>query len=115
MQVHPRIRQRIRQNWVAKEAEIEARRNAAVVKLNNVLGYLREANIYSKAVDVDDLIVDIELVRNEFVTFQISAENPISIRDAIAPRIGQIYDKLQKLELEHATGADAAPVSQSPN
>ncbi len=100
MQVHPRIRQRIRQNWIAKEAEIQFSRSCAVDKLNGVLDYLRGGEVYSRAIDIDSLIAEVEEVRNKFISFRIDAENPLSINDAIAPHINRILDKLNQLKRE---------------
>ena len=109
MEVHPRIRQRIRQNWVARDVAIQSCRNSAVAKLNTVLSYLRGAIFLSEAIDIDDLITEIENVRSDFISFRIDAENPSSIRDAIVPRINQIHDKLKQLELEQNIGLVATP------
>lgn len=100
MQVHPRIRQRIRQNWIAKEAEIQSSQARAVDKLNGVLDYLRGGEIYSRAIDIDALIAEVEEVRSKFISFRIDAENPLSIHDSIAPHIDRILDKLNQLERE---------------
>lgn len=109
MELHPRIRHRIHQNRIAKEVKIQSSRITAVVKLNSVLGFLRRAKVLSGAIGIDDLIADIEMVRREFISFQIDFENPSSIRDAIAPHIDRIQDKLKQLELGQKIDSVAAP------
>jgi len=109
MDIHPRIQHRIRQNLLAKELEIQSQKIFAVVKLNSVLRYLRGANIFSEIIDVDDLIGEIEKIRGAFISFGSDAGNPISMRDAISPRIDRIYDKLKRLEREQAAEPVSAP------
>jgi hypothetical protein len=103
MEIHPRIRQRIRRNRAAREAEIQNSRLAAVANLDVVLGYLRGANILSAAIDVESLVAEIEKVRHQFIAFRADSQSPNAICDAISPHIARIHDLLRLLEYEQAS------------